>query len=160
MDMRRSYMTLDAVSALAMTACGGRAVRVSGGDVDMGSSAATGSTPTGWGATLRGRDGWSGMRGSVFARPVESGTQVALTIEGGFAGSRYSWDVREGTCATPGPVVGDAAAYPMVLLGNRGMGSQIADLTVRLDASRQYVATLHGAGTEGEPPIACAALTR
>src|SRR5687768_1075833 len=105
MDMRSSIMVLATAVALATTGCAQRTMQESGGDVDLSSPAGGGST---WGVTVRGIDGWSSTRASAFARPVETGTRVSLTLDGVIAYSRYAWDLREGTCGTEGTVVGNA----------------------------------------------------
>ena len=155
--MKRMYVVLVAATALVGTGCAQRTMRESSGDVAMGSAA---NASAGWGANLRGGEGYRDTRGTAYARPTETGTQVALTIEGGFAGSRFAWDMREGTCATPGQAIGDPNLYPYLMLGDRGMGSAIADLSIRMEQGRQYIVNLYSTAAESRTQIACAALTR
>ena len=153
--MRQSYAVLVAglVTALA-SGCAQRVVSESGGDIAM---PAMGNT---WGSSFRGYQGWSDTRGSVFARPADGGTHVALTIEGGIPGSRYGWELREGACGATGPVIGEAAKYMPVLLGNEGMGSTVTVVPVALDAAKQYSVNLYGDATERTIIIGCGTLTR
>ena len=155
--MKRTYMPVMAAVAVLATACASRQVSESTGDVEMGSGA--GAT-MGRGADLRGIEGWNALRGSVFARPMQAGTQVALTVQGGIPGSRYIWDLREGNCASNGPIVGSDTLYPAVELGERGMGSTITDLPTMLEANRDYSVNLYGSATERTLVIACSRLAR
>ena len=153
--MRQMSLVMAAgVMAALSTGCAQRVVSESGGDVVLA------STSESWGGTFRGREGWNATRGSVFARPVDGGTQVSLTVEGGIPGSRYGWEVREGACGTNGPVLGEAAKYVPILLGDRGMGDTITQLPMRLEAGKQYSVNLFGDATERTLVIGCGALTR
>jgi hypothetical protein len=155
--MRRSYMILATVVAMVGTGCARQTVRESGGDIAMGTSA---TRAAGWGVDFRGVDGWRGTRASVFARPTDGGTQVALTIDGGIPGSRYGWEVREGTCGSDGRIVGDSTAYPPIPLGDQGMGSRVADLSVRMEEGKSYFVNLYGSASDRTMIIGCGTLTR
>ena len=154
--MQRSWMSVAVMAAVIGTGCAQRVVSESGGDVAMGSA----SMGESWGGSFRGSDGWSSTRGSVFARPVEGGTSIALTVEGGLPGSRYGWEVREGRCGTEGTLIGAANAYTPVLLGDRGVGSSVTDVPVRLDPAKEYSVHLFGTTADRSLPIGCGALTR
>ncbi len=153
--MRRSYVVLVAGLVIGLASgCAQRVVRESGGDValpELGDS---------WGSTFRGRAGWSDTRGSVFARPADGGTTVALTIEGGIPGSRYGWEVREGSCGTDGRILGEARKYEPVLLGDAGLGSTVMLLPTTLDPAKQYSVNLYGDASERTILIGCGTLTR
>ena len=155
--MKKLSMVVAAAVTLLGTGCAQRVSQESAGDIEMG-SAASGSA--GWGGNFRGMEGYRDTRGSAYARPTETGTQIALTLESGFSGSRFAWDFREGTCGTPGQLIGDANAYPMVILGDRGMGNSVADVTVRMDAGKKYFVNLYSLAAEQRTPIACAMLSR
>jgi hypothetical protein len=120
------------------------------------------SAPTGgaWGSTFRGTNGWERLRGSAFAQPFDKGTRVALTIERGYAGSNYGWDVREGTCAAPGPVIGDSEEYPPLFIGDTETDSKVADLEVPLDRGKSYVVRVYTPAAQRSTLIACGALSR
>ncbi len=155
--MKRTYMVLAAAATMLGTACATRQTSVSTGDVEMGSSAAGTMARS---ADLRGIEGWNALRGSVYARPMPGGTQLALTVGGGIPGSRYIWDVREGTCGSNGQIVGGAAGYMAVELGQRGTGNTITDLTTTLDAGKDYSVNLYASATERTLVIACGRLAR
>lgn len=142
------------VAGILATGCAQRVVSESGGDVTLP------DVSDSWGSTFKGREGWSDTQGSVFARPVDGGTQVALSVEGGIPGSRYGWEVREGACGANGPVLGEAAKYPPVLLGDRGLGQTLVQLPMRLETGKQYSVNLYGDASERTIVIGCGALTR
>jgi len=154
--MKRSYLGLAATVAVLASACAQRVVRESGGDVAMGSAA----TMEGRGGDFRGREGWNRTRGSVFARPIESGTQVALTVTSGTPGSRYGWDVREGKCDTDGRLLGDSTSYQPIWLGDQGMGSSVAELPLRLDAQKEYFVNLYSSATDRTTIIGCGSIRK
>ena len=154
--MKRRYMVLAAVTMLG-SACASRTVQESTGDVEMGAGARSGA---GRGADFKGIEGWNALRGSVYARPVGTKTQVSLTIEGGIPGSRYAWDIREGTCGSGGPVLPTEQAYMVVDLGDRGMGSTIVDVPTGLAPDKDYSVSLYGSATERTLVIGCGRLSR
>ena len=155
--MKRTYMALVAAVAILGTGCATRQVSESTGDVEMGSSA---SGSVGRGADFRGVEGWNSLRGSIFARPAQTGTQLALTVQGGIPWSRYLWDLREGTCGSNGRIVGGEEGYRAVELGAQGMGSTITDVTTTLEAGKDYSVNVYGSATERTFVIACARLAR
>ena len=153
--MQRSYVMLVAALVTGVASgCAQRVVNESAGDVSVGTLSDS------WGTTFRGRQGWGDTRGSVFARPAEGGTTVALTVEGGIPGSRYGWDLREGACGANGSVIGDAAKYEPILLGDRGIGSTVTLVPMPLETSKQYSVNLYGDATERTFLIGCGTLTR
>ena len=145
-----------AVMTVALvSACAQQMTRESGGDVAMDTrSTATGARD----GNLRGMNGWERLRGSAFAQPRDNGTRVALTVERGFAGSNYGWDVREGTCAAPGRVVGDTAGYPTLFIGADERDSKVADLVVPLERGKAYIVSIYASPAERVPTIACGVL--
>jgi hypothetical protein len=128
-----------------------------GGDVSVDASAPAGGA---WGSTFRGTNGWERLRGSAFAQARDKGTRIALTIERGYSGSNYGWDVREGTCATPGPVVGDPESYPPLFIGEKETDSKVADLEVTLDRGKAYVVRVYTPAAQRSTMIGCGTLTR
>ena len=155
MDMRRSHVIV--VAALIgglTTGCAQRVMNESQGDVALPEVSES------WGSTFRAGEGWNNTKGSVFARPMGGGTQVTLTVEGGIAGSRYGWDLREGACGSTGRLLGDVNAFQPVILGDRGVGNSIAQVAVPLEASQQYSVNLYADPSERTIRIGCGMLTR
>jgi hypothetical protein len=151
----RSYMVWAVVTAAMVSACAQRMTRESGGDVAVDTRSGTGGT---WDSQLRGMNGWERVRGSAFAQPKDNGTRVAVTIERGFAGSNYGWDVREGTCAAPGRVVGDTTIYPTLFIGEDERDSKVADIVLPLERGKSYIVNIYATAVERATTIACGAL--
>jgi hypothetical protein len=143
-----------AAVALMTAACAPRTTREVGGDVTL-DAAATGGA---WTTNLKGMNGWERVRGSAFAQLRDKGTRVALTIERGFAGSNYGWDVREGTCAAPGAVVGEADSYPPLFIGEDERDSRVADLEIALQRGKPYAVRVYSTPVQSTTTIACGAL--
>ena len=152
--MKRICLAGVAAVALVTAACASRTTREVGGDVTL-DAAATGGA---WTTNLKGMNGWERLRGSAFAQLRDQGTRVALTIERGFAGSNYGWDVREGTCAAPGTLVGDAESYPPLFVGEDERDSRVADLGVALQRGKPYAVRVYSSPVQMTTTIACGAL--
>ena len=74
----------------------------------------------------------SAMRGDLemFAGKAPNTTFVELAQRNDAPGAVRTWRVRHGTCAKPGTVFGDAAAYPVIRIGEDGKG--VGTVTLRL----------------------------
>ena len=153
--MKRSCLAGAVALAVMTSACAQQTTREVGGDVSVDAST---SSSGAWGATFRGTNGWERLRGSAFAQLRDQGTRVALTLERGFAGSNYGWDVREGTCAAPGPVVGNPESYPPLFIGEKEIDSRVADLDVALERGKSYVVRVYTPAAERTTVIGCGAL--
>ena len=151
----RSHLVWAVVTVAMASACAQRMTREAGGDVAMDSR----STPGAWDSELKGMNGWERIRGSAFALPKDNGTRVAVTVERGFPGSNYGWDVREGTCAAPGRVVGATAGYPTLFIGEDERDAKVADVDVRLEPGKPYIINIYSMPVERTTTIACGALT-
>ena len=152
--MKRLCQIAVAAAALMTAACASRTTREVGGDVTL-DAAATGGA---WTSNVKGMNGWERVRGSAFAQLRDQGTRVALTVERGFAGSNYGWDVREGTCAAPGAVVGEADSYPPLFIGADERDAKVADLGVALQRGKPYAVRVYSSPVQMTTTIACGAL--
>jgi hypothetical protein len=152
--MSRSGVVGAVVTAMLISGCAQRTTRDVGGDVVVDARPAAGA----WGADFRGMGGWERLRGSAFAVPFEKGTRVSLTIERAFESSNYGWDVREGTCAAPGRILGEAANYPAIFADEDGRDGKVADLGVGLERGKSYVVSVYSSPTDRKTMIACGAL--
>ncbi len=96
------------------------------------------------------------MRGDLemFAGKAPNTTFVELAQRNDAPGAVRSWRVRYGTCAKPGEVFGDAAAYPTIRIGKEGKG--VGTVTLRLalpDTGGFHVAVT--ASPRDPRPVAC-----
>lgn len=74
------------------------------------------------------------MRGDLemFAGEKPNTTFVELAQRNDAPGAVRMWRVRHGTCAMPGQVFGDSAAYPVIRIGKNGKGTGTVTLRVAL----------------------------
>ena len=153
--MRRSHVVLATIVAAMTTACAQRMSQTSGGDVVLDEPVPAGNT---WASQIKGSNGWESLRASAFAQLVDQGTRVSLTIDRGIPGSNYSWDVREGSCATPGRVVGDTTTYVQVFVDADGRDGRIVELTEKLQRTKPYIVSIYSPADTRTNTVACARL--
>lgn len=153
--MRRSIAVLATVVAAMTTACAQRMSREAGGDVVIDEPVPAGNT---WASEIKGTNGWENLRASAFAQLVNQGTRVSLTIERALPGSNYAWDVREGTCASPGAMVGDTTEYTMVFVGSDGRDTRLIELKEPLARTKPYVVSLYSPADTRATTVACGRL--
>ena len=153
--MRRSYVILATIVAATTTACAQRMTRESGGDIVLDEAVPAGNT---WASAIKGTNGWENLRASAFAQLVDQGTRISLTIERALPRSNYAWDVREGTCASPGMMVGDTADYAMVFVGEDGRDTRLVELKQALARTKPYVVSLYSPADTRATTVACGTL--
>jgi hypothetical protein len=96
---------------------------------------------------------WEATLAATGAQPTASGraaaisrarsTETGIHVEG-FGPGAYSWQIRAGTCADPGEIVGPADRYPDLTVSIEGEAS--ADrvvVPVRMQPDRRYHVIVH-----------------
>ncbi|MFL5576599.1 MAG: hypothetical protein ACJ79S_11590 [Gemmatimonadaceae bacterium] len=143
-----------AAASLATVACVRTATNPVTGktDVDIESPGKKGED---WTTTILGKGQYSAVRGSGKALVAEGKTTVTVSLEAATAGAVYPWHVHEGTCASGGPIVGDAAAYTPLTVGNDGRAQGNAQLAVRLDEAHKYFINVHASPSDMATTVAC-----
>lgn len=112
--------------------------------------------PTTWEAVLS-----SGglLTGTVAAVSTEQRIEAAISIAGAQPDSTYAWQLREGTCAAPGDLVGGRAVYPTLTANDAGTATAETVIAGTLQPDGTYHAALL-TGTESAVRLACGALER
>lgn len=114
------------------------------------------TAPMAFEAQLQNRTG-DGVTGKVAAVTQHRNTQAGLDVNGQEA-TTYGWQINNGTCTEPGPIVGGRGNYPDVTTNAQGLGTIertfVADLLV---TDREYHAVLVDAATR-QTIIACGEL--
>jgi len=102
------------------------------------------------------------LRGHASVTLVDGGNAFTakLTISDDLLGGLRRWHVNVGTCATGGPIVGDARAYPRFYVGNSGEAAAIAVIRAGLDLATPYHVSVHESNKPLDKRIACGALIR
>lgn len=101
----------------------------------------------------------SAPTGSAAALSQSGRTQASIQISGGAAGERtYGWRIRAGRCASPGQVIGGAAAYPEMAHAPPATTTADAILSDPMPGGRAYHAVL--IRLEDDAEVACGDLQR
>jgi hypothetical protein len=111
--------------------------------------------PQEWNATLSGTENFADARATVRAvsGPVQTG--VAINLAGGQPGGTHPWHIHEGTCATGGPILGAANAYPVLRPGSAGTATATAVVGALLIPGQDYHVNVHQAPGALGTIVAC-----
>lgn len=99
------------------------------------------------------------IRGTAEARVISGETTVTISLTGAPAGVAMPWHVHEGSCGSGGPIVGSAAAYQPITIGNDGRATGSARIGVRLDEAKSYHVNVHESTSNLATIIACGNLS-
>ena len=111
--------------------------------------------PETWSGTLNAVGG-SGVTGTASGTTADDMSHVTVNISGATAGSTLPWHVHDGKCTDSGPpIVGDAAAYPPLVVGADGKATATAHLNVKLNEARNYIINVHASPTNLGTIVAC-----
>jgi hypothetical protein len=125
-------------------------------DIDVESPLKSGET---WKANIAGRGNWTGASGTANVRVEGGNTLATLLLTGLPQGGPYPWHVHDGTCATGGPIVGDASAYPPLMVGADGRAEANARLVnLKLNEAKKYHVNVHRSPSDLATIIACGEL--
>ena len=111
--------------------------------------------PETWSGTLSAVGG-SGISGTASGTTAHDSTHVTVKISGATPGATLPWHVHDGKCgdASP-PVVGNASAYPPLVVGADGTATAMAHITVKLNEARNYIVNVHASPTNLGTIVAC-----
>lgn len=125
-------------------------------DVDVENPLKSGES---WKGNVTGRNTWTGASGTATARVEGNNTLTTLVLTGLPSGGPYPWHVHDGTCETGGPIVGDATAYPPLMVGADGRTEANARLLgIKLNEAKKYHVNVHRSPTDLATIIACGEL--
>lgn len=111
--------------------------------------------PEGWKGTLT-AVGTSGINGTATGTTANDSTHVTVSITGGTPGATLPWHVHDGKCTDTGaPVVGDASAYPPLVVGAGGTATATAHIPVKLNEAKNYIINVHASPTNLGTIVAC-----
>lgn len=107
------------------------------------------------------------LTGSAAAVSRRTTARVGVEVTGGEVGDRWRWAVREGSCDSPGPLLGSSDAYPVIEAEEEtdpeapvpvARASGQTTLPTTLDSDREYHATV-AADSAPETHLACGDLS-
>ncbi|MGQ0816024.1 MAG: hypothetical protein ACT4O1_16455 [Gemmatimonadota bacterium] len=110
-----------------------------------------------WSATLQPVNN-SGVRGATSARSAATQTASSISIAGARSGGQHPWHIHRGSCGENGPIVGAAAAYPVLMVGANGTATASATVSVGLTEDATYSVNVHRSPTDLGTILACGAL--
>lgn len=136
---------------MSKTSVGGLALLLTACALDV-------NLPTAWQATLLPTTP-EDVRGSVAAATVGPSTEAGIDMEGA-PNTIYGWQINQGTCASPGAMVGGLGNYPDVETGGGGLGRlERTFVGERLQEGRRYHAVIVR-GSDRSVVLSCGDLTR
>jgi hypothetical protein len=105
---------------------------------------------------VMGKDG-SKIRGDI---EMEKGkapkrTSVSVDYKGDVAGATRPWHVHVGSCAKPGPVLGDAKAYTPLTVSAAGAAKGKATLAMAMPEDGSYYVNIHESAANMSKIVAC-----
>lgn len=101
----------------------------------------------------------AGVSGQVAAVSQFRNTEAGIDVKADGPGV-FGWQIRHGTCASPGEIVGGSGNYPDVTTGASGTGTvERSFISERLDRERQYHAVIVDVQTR-QTVLACGTLDR
>jgi len=141
--------TLLTIALLGLAACSAR--EDEDGDIDFDA--------TDWSTQLSSRAGTT-VTGSATSRSVGieggSGTATAsIDVQGATPGARHPWHVHTGTCATGGPIVGEADDYPVLDVEADGTAEATAAIEAGMSDEARYHVNVHRSPSDLGTIIAC-----
>lgn len=109
----------------------------------------------GWKGTLSAVGGTT-VGGTATGTTADGETNVTVSITGGTPGATYPWHIHDGKCTDSGPpIVGDAAAYPPLVVGSDGTATGSAKISVKLNEAKNYIINIHASPTNLATIVAC-----
>lgn len=113
---------------------------------------------TAWQAELVGPP--TGVGGSIAALSQPGRTHASVGIQRGMPGQRYAWRLEQGSCQTPGTIVGAAAVYPTMTAGEDGSAAAEAYLSRTLGSGPYTGRVLLVSADGSQSSVACGVLQR
>lgn len=113
--------------------------------------------------------GWSGgfqadaasyprLAGAGSANTANGETAVSVSLTGAPAAALLPWHVHQGRCGSGGPIVGPAAAYPLLRTGTDGRATASVAIPEELLADAEYYVDVHAGPAELGTIVACGQL--
>lgn len=153
--MRRTLLA--AAAAVLSLACVRTAVDPVTGRVDLDVESPTKQGEE-WSAEIAGQGPGASVTGTAVARVIAGTTNTTVNVRGATPGARIPWHIHLGNCGTGGPIVGEATAYPVIVVGEDGTGTASAQVQVQLNEAERYHVNLHESPTNLATIIGCGQL--
>jgi len=118
------------------------------------------SSDTHWHTKVyRGTEGKVGEAKSIahssMTRLNDASTRASVSLPGLLPRGEYAWGIYQGTCASPGPLMGSESDYPVISPDENSMGSFTALVGANFDPSGQYQLTIYSNGGTRDQVLGC-----
>ena len=151
--MRLAALTLALVAAMSCTRQPKVEVDPKTGRTDV--DVQVPGVPETWKATIS-PVGTSGVSGTASGTTAHDSTHVTVNITGATPGATHPWHIHDGKCTdASAPVVGDASAYPPLVVGADGRATATAHVAVKLNEARNYIINVHASPSNMGTIVAC-----
>jgi hypothetical protein len=164
MSIRITVATV--VACCSVAACASRQVHVTSSPGEATTSTtslpapASGASAMKWNTTLAPQGAGTVAGTATVAPGTTAGTTVvAVVITGGTPGAIYPWHVHTGNCGEQGPVVGSAAAYPVLTADAAGKAQANATIPVTTPTTGNYYVNVHASPSDMGTIISCGNLS-
>ncbi|MGH7475111.1 MAG: hypothetical protein ACRELD_02385 [Longimicrobiales bacterium] len=108
-------------------------------------------------ATIRSNPGFQ-VNGNAQAIASLGRTVVTTAVTNATPAATHPWHVHRGSCGSGGPIVGDAADYPLLEIDADGQDRAVATIDVQLEDDEDYYINVHESPQRMSSIVACGAL--
>lgn len=153
------------VACCSVAACASRQVHVTSSPGEATTSTTSLPAPSAasamkWNTTLAPQGAGTVAGTATIAPGTTAGTTVVTVgITGGTPGATYPWHVHTGNCGDQGPVVGSAAAYPVLTVDAGGKAQADATIPVPTPTTGNYYVNVHASPSDMGTIISCGNLS-
>jgi hypothetical protein len=95
---------------------------------------------------------------STMTRLDDSRSRASVTLPGLLPSGTYAWGVYEGSCESPGRLMGSESDYPIIEPDDNSMGSFTAVINDNVTSSGSYVLQIFTTGGTRDALLGCARL--
>ncbi len=114
---------------------------------------------TTWEAILT-SPGIGGPNGTVAVVSQNDRVVANISLGGALPGQEYAWRLGNGSCDSPGDILGGRALYPALAISDTGEASAAAVIAGSLDPDGTYYAAVQDSPEDGAVVLACGLLER
>jgi hypothetical protein len=88
-------------------------------------------------------------------RLTDESTRASISLPGLLPRGEYAWGIFQGTCASPGPLMGSESDYPLISPNANSTGSFTALVHANFDPSADYQVTIYTTGGARDEVLGC-----
>ena len=97
--------------------------------------------------------------GTVMGNADSTQTRVEVALTGATPAANLPWHLHRGTCGNDQGIVGEAADYTPITVGENGRATSTATIDLAMPHSGEYMINVHASPTDLGTIVACGNLT-